>query len=145
MYTYMCVYIYIYIHTVGAKLGRRKRRSRIGAAGQGLRKQVTLKLFALLAFCVSSVRRAHANILRIFPSLTDDAPKGILEKQATMIAVVVIIIGKRDSSHHHLQEVISETTTVPLLRRKLLYTTPSGWWWWWWWWYRCIPMHASHM
>ena len=35
------------------------------------------KLFTLLDLCVSSLRRGHANLLCIVPSLTDDPPKGI--------------------------------------------------------------------
>ena len=35
------------------------------------------KMFTLLDLCVSSLRRGHANILCIVPSLTDDPRKGI--------------------------------------------------------------------
>ena len=44
--------------------------------------QCAKKLFTLLDLCVSSLRRGHANLLRIFPTLTD-APRRASKKLQT--------------------------------------------------------------
>ena len=50
---YVCIYIYIYIY-IGAFASKR------------------IDVFMLVGLCVPSLRRGHANILCIVPSLTDD-------------------------------------------------------------------------
>ena len=47
------------------------------------------KLFTLLDLCVSSLRRGHANLLCIVPSLTDDPPRESKGAQTLLVCVRV--------------------------------------------------------
>ena len=86
IYVYICphIYIYIYIYIISiiitihfgmpSKPCRSKSRTRQSRTVPSLlhANRVHNKLFTLLDVCVSSLRRGHANILCIVPSLTDD-------------------------------------------------------------------------
>ena len=73
IFMYTCIYIYIYIYIVIYMYTythiTRKTTQLI------MNKSVFPGLFTLLDSCVSSLRRGHANLLCIVPSLTDDPRK----------------------------------------------------------------------